>query len=429
MTNRVPLTLDTSTNTIEELPSGDNLDLSGSNISSVGNIVAGNSITANYFVGNLYGQANTAVSATTAGTVTTAAQPNITSVGSLSSLTVTGQSNLDDIANVKITGGTANQVIKTDGAGNLSFTTIQGDSFMLQPVRVSTDGNITLSGTQTIDGVSVLVGDRVLVRRQSNQTQNGIYVVASGSWTRATDFDTGSNTLRGGITVTPQAGTNLQGVTFVCTNTTAITVGSTNITFERSVNTGFISIWTSASPYDNKASAAASSGAMAIGVGASATTDSVSIGYVASSPSGAGVSIGYAAYSGSSGTSVGVQSKSGSSGVGIGRDAGSSSYPANCVDVGAYAGRGAAVSSTNRVAVGYLAHDITPSANSVAVGAFAGRSSAHANTIVINATGANLNTDGASRAYVKPIRTVSDVTGLSQLYYNTTTGEIVVYVP
>jgi hypothetical protein len=59
-------------------------------------------------------------------------------------------------------------------------------------VRVATTANITLSGTQTIDGVSVQAGDRVLVKNQSTAADNGIYVVASGSWSRAADAD--SNT-------------------------------------------------------------------------------------------------------------------------------------------------------------------------------------------------------------------------------------------
>lgn len=57
------------------------------------------------------------------------------------------------------------------------------------PVRVATTANITLSGTQTIDGIAVIAGDRVLVKNQTTQSNNGVYVVASGAWTRATDFD------------------------------------------------------------------------------------------------------------------------------------------------------------------------------------------------------------------------------------------------
>lgn len=56
-------------------------------------------------------------------------------------------------------------------------------------VRVATTGNITLSGTQTIDGVSVIAGERVLVKDQSTASQNGIYDVDTGAWTRSEDAD------------------------------------------------------------------------------------------------------------------------------------------------------------------------------------------------------------------------------------------------
>lgn len=58
-----------------------------------------------------------------------------------------------------------------------------------QAVKVATTANITLSGLQTIDAISVLAGDRVLVKDQSTASQNGIYVAAVGAWSRATDFD------------------------------------------------------------------------------------------------------------------------------------------------------------------------------------------------------------------------------------------------
>lgn len=57
------------------------------------------------------------------------------------------------------------------------------------PVVAATTASITLSGAQTIDGVSCVAGDRVLVKDQSTTTQNGIYKVATGSWTRVPDFD------------------------------------------------------------------------------------------------------------------------------------------------------------------------------------------------------------------------------------------------
>lgn len=67
-----------------------------------------------------------------------------------------------------------------------------------QPVDAATTVNVTLSGYQTIDGVA-LTSDRmrVLVKNQTTATQNGIYVVYSGAWMRATDFAGPSGTVQG----------------------------------------------------------------------------------------------------------------------------------------------------------------------------------------------------------------------------------------
>jgi hypothetical protein len=54
-------------------------------------------------------------------------------------------------------------------------------------VVVATTGNITLSGAQTIDGVSVVAGNRVLVKSQTTAANNGIYVANASTWTRAAD--------------------------------------------------------------------------------------------------------------------------------------------------------------------------------------------------------------------------------------------------
>lgn len=55
-------------------------------------------------------------------------------------------------------------------------------------VKAATTANITLSGTQTIDGIALIAGDRVLVKNQSDPSKNGIWVVAAGAWARATDL-------------------------------------------------------------------------------------------------------------------------------------------------------------------------------------------------------------------------------------------------
>ena len=53
------------------------------------------------------------------------------------------------------------------------------------PAKAATTANITLSGAQTIDTVSVVAGDTVLVKNQTNAAENGIYTVQTGAWTYA----------------------------------------------------------------------------------------------------------------------------------------------------------------------------------------------------------------------------------------------------
>lgn len=57
-----------------------------------------------------------------------------------------------------------------------------------QSVKAATTANITLSGLQNIDGISVQAGDRVLVKNQSTASQNGIYVASASAWARAADM-------------------------------------------------------------------------------------------------------------------------------------------------------------------------------------------------------------------------------------------------
>jgi len=60
-------------------------------------------------------------------------------------------------------------------------------------VRAATTANISLSAPQTIDGVAVVAGNRVLVKNQSTLSQNGVYIVNASAWVRATDFDSTAN--------------------------------------------------------------------------------------------------------------------------------------------------------------------------------------------------------------------------------------------
>ncbi|MDR3015121.1 MAG: head decoration protein [Delftia acidovorans] len=97
------------------------------------------------------------------------------------------------------------------------------------PVRAATTANITLSGTQTIDGVAVIAGDRVLVKNQTAGSANGIYMAAVGAWTRATDFDASSEVL-GAATFVSEGLTNGNSQWFMTTDA-PITIGTTALVF------------------------------------------------------------------------------------------------------------------------------------------------------------------------------------------------------
>lgn len=96
-------------------------------------------------------------------------------------------------------------------------------------VRAATTGNIALTGTQTVDGVALVVNDRVLVKNQSSASANGIYVVASGAWSRSLDAD-GTSEI-GGMSVFVQEGTTQGNQQWTCSTDGAITLGTTSLTF------------------------------------------------------------------------------------------------------------------------------------------------------------------------------------------------------
>lgn len=96
-------------------------------------------------------------------------------------------------------------------------------------VRVATTGSITLSGTQTVDGVALVAGDRVLVKNQSTASQNGIYIVAAGAWSRATDADINAE-VTAGLNVFVSEGGQAATLWFLA-NAGSITLGTTALTF------------------------------------------------------------------------------------------------------------------------------------------------------------------------------------------------------
>ena len=106
-------------------------------------------------------------------------------------------------------------------------------------VKVATTANITLSGTQTIDGVAVSADDRVLVKNQSTASENGIYDCKSGSWSRSSDFDANSEVTSGAFVFVEQ-GTASADAGYVLTTDGSITVGTTALSFTQFSGAGQI---------------------------------------------------------------------------------------------------------------------------------------------------------------------------------------------
>lgn len=102
------------------------------------------------------------------------------------------------------------------------------------PVRAATTANGTLASAfengDTIDGVVLVSGDRILLKNQTSGAENGIYIVnASGAPTRAIDADSGTELVNAAVLVSE--GTANADKLFVCTTNAPITVGSTALVF------------------------------------------------------------------------------------------------------------------------------------------------------------------------------------------------------
>jgi hypothetical protein len=85
------------------------------------------------------------------------------------------------------------------------------------------------TGNLTIDGVALVDGDRVLVKNQTQAKDNGIYVVASGAWTRATSSDEQVELVNQAVLVTE--GTATKDTRWLQSTTGTITVGTTALSW------------------------------------------------------------------------------------------------------------------------------------------------------------------------------------------------------
>jgi hypothetical protein len=188
---------------------------------------------------NAAGTAVTALDVTTLGATTA----NITTANITAGTVTTSPASGNDIVNktyvdtLVASGIHFHEPVRVESPINLNATYNNGTA--------GVGATLTNAGTQValvIDGITMVVADRVLVYEQTDETQNGVYVVTSiGSgatnWvlTRSDDTDTygfaGPDTLSEGSTFFVQEGATGAGETYTCNTVGTITFGTTNITF------------------------------------------------------------------------------------------------------------------------------------------------------------------------------------------------------
>lgn len=158
------------------------------------------------------------------GSIATASQPSITGVGTLLGLSIAASQTVSMGSN-KIT-NVADPTSAQDAATKAYVDASAQGLDVKESVRAASTANLTLSGTQTVDGVVLSVGNRILVKDQTSGTQNGIYIVAASGWARSSDFADGSD--EAGAFCFVEEGTLHADNGFVCTNNSGSAVVGTD---------------------------------------------------------------------------------------------------------------------------------------------------------------------------------------------------------
>lgn len=166
---------------------------------------------------NLFAGSITGTTGTVAGTA------NVTEAGGIG-----GTTGATDEA-VLLADGTGGSTVKTSG---LTIANVRDYNPVKRPCRLATTADHGLSGLADVDGVTPSANDRILVWNQSTGSQNGIYLAAAGSWTRATDFsDATTDYIEAGIETYVAEGNTWGQSRFTLITTGALTIGSSSLTF------------------------------------------------------------------------------------------------------------------------------------------------------------------------------------------------------
>lgn len=157
-------------------------------------------------------------------------------INSTSDEIAVGKISLAGISGIALDGGNARAVNFGDPVGSQDLVTkayadaLANNLDTKLSVRAATTANITLSGTQTIDGVALLPSDRVLVKNQSTASENGIYVAAAGAWSRSSDADVSAEVTSGLYTFVSE-GTTQGSTGWTLITVDPIILGTTGLVF------------------------------------------------------------------------------------------------------------------------------------------------------------------------------------------------------
>jgi hypothetical protein len=219
-----------------------------------------NTLTSTNYVGNGYGftnvngsnvigtvnQAGYAAIAAIAGTVSVSAQPNITSTGTLTGLTVNGVANFANVSNVRILGGSSGYVLQTDGSGHLSWTAQSGGGGNGTPGGVTTQLQYNNAGSfggipnVTFSSGNLSLGSVANVKMTGGTSGYILSTDGTGnlSWIASTGSPGGTNQMvqfndagsfGGDVGFTYDSTTNILSVPSIKSNTTANFTGATNV--------------------------------------------------------------------------------------------------------------------------------------------------------------------------------------------------------
>lgn len=186
---------------------------------TAGNINGGNAVTSNYFVGN--GSLLTGLPASYADANVATYLPTYTGNLSPSNLVVSTSANLGAVANITITGGTTGQVLSTDGAGTLSWADQSGGG--------GSGATIPMAGVQvfTADGTS-----NTYTLTSTPLNENQISVNLDGVVQLHSSFSLSGN-------VVTLAGTPVNGATVEITNIAATSAATTGKAIAMAIVFGF----------------------------------------------------------------------------------------------------------------------------------------------------------------------------------------------